>query len=110
MENSSKIAWTKEWEKGRVMIYTWLSNQLKYFSSETASTAIGINPWYTPQVRAQICPQDPTQCLAMIGMWRLILAQHPAPHIWSSRHLPMLCLLLGSGGSLTERQGTVKNY
>ena len=30
--------------------YTWLSNQLKYFSSDTASTAIGINPWYTPQI------------------------------------------------------------
>lgn len=71
MENS-EIAWTK---KGRQWVlkkcqsspstvkeltvfrlyYTWLSNQLKYFSSDTASTAIGINPWYTPQI-SEHCP------------------------------------------------------
>jgi len=76
----SKIAWTKEWAsssqgspekkerslsrlrsraphcvRGKGEGYTWLSNQLKYFSSETASTAIGINPWYTPQI-SEHCP------------------------------------------------------
>jgi len=43
-----EIARTKAIGRGNLdnkEYYTWLSNQLRYFSSETASTAIGMKPW-----------------------------------------------------------------
>ena len=53
--NTKKVLIIKESLIPEIENYTWLSSQLKYFSNDTASTAIGMNPWYTPQI-SEHCP------------------------------------------------------